>query len=218
MNTTTYTPRPGTKVALVADALSEGPMNTAQIGELLKMDPSGLNALLAIPLDREFFIKVKDAAGLLHYALGGTVLSERFTALPSFLNVGPADRHRGPELADAPVVKRVAAPSVTPSASAMAFAHPFRRSAASEQPEAVSTDAAEPATAAEQTAKAPAAPATPAEKSLVAGLFSNGELEIAVGNQSLRLSASHTRELFDYLDKITDMLGAPAGGVIRIRA
>lgn len=37
---------------------------------------------------------------------------------------------------------------------------------------------------------------------LIAGLFSNGELMITAGADSIRLSATHTRELFAYLDKI----------------
>lgn len=220
MKSTLYIPRLGSKVDAAVQALQNGPMHGGQLAAAIHMAKGDLPATLAAAIDHGCIIRVQDQDGLMHYALGGQVLDERFTAYDEG-GEGTSTRSRGRALTGAPLVRSVTKPSVSPWPEALTVANLFRRRPAPQaesQPEAKANDSGQSAAAtanaeqgrqvkiARRRAPLPTAPAVNDQEQLVAGLFNNGELAISVGSQYIKLNPAHTRQLFDYLDKITGMI------------
>jgi hypothetical protein len=194
MSRSTYTPPAGSKVKFAADALLiDGPMTIEQLAYAVCADQKEMTELLAIPLDREFIIKVMDEKGAAHYALAGMEIDKRFIVCPSFANV---------EVADSPVVRRVTQPSISPSSTALAFANPFSRKDPAKSEEPPQEEVAQP----EEAASAPSVPAPPPAPEFLAGLFSNGDLVITAGDQSIKLGPKQARQLVNYLNKIDEAI------------
>lgn len=202
MNSENYAPRRGSKVEAATQALNDGPMTTTQLAAAISMAKCDLPATLAAAIDHGVIRRVKDETGLIHYALGGQVLDGRFS---------DAD---GRTMPDTPMVRSVKEPSVKASATALAAANVFGGHAVAFPSNPLRAKAKEKATRKPrvlvkvETAQACFVPSAPPEEKLVTGLFNTGELMISAGAQSIRLSEKHTRELFEYLDKITDMIQA----------
>ncbi len=203
MNNTEYAPRKGSKVALAAEAMRDGPLPATELAKIMETDSGSVNVLLAVAVENQYIVKVVDGENVVHYALGGMKLE------PKFKPYKPAPLHAGgSNVADVPVVRRVQTPSVTPSAAALAAATPFWPGGPAKNTPVVGKKDT-PATVESDDGKATTkGTSTDQQSQFAAGLFSNGELVINAGNESIRLSREHARELFDYLDKITDMIAA----------
>lgn len=206
MKTETYTPRVGSKVELATLQLSDGPMSAAELAAAIGMAKCDLSATLAAAIEHGVIRRVKDETGLHHYALGGQVLDGRFT------DAG------GRVVPDAPMVRKVDEPSVKASAEALAAANMFSGRIPTFPTNPLTTKPKEKmqrtsrVLVKRETATVATEPPAPQEEKLVAGLFNTGELMISAGDQTLRLSQKHTRELFEYLDKIADMLQGTGAG------
>lgn len=193
MKEATYTPRPGSKVEAAAQALRDGPMTAKDLAEAIGSEIKNLHAMLSASIEHGVIVRVKDQTGLPHYALGGTVLDERFDAYAGHLGVRA-------------LVRSVKSPSVSASPEALAAANPFRSRVAVAHKAGAEHEPVKPKEKSLME-KLLHARAVSQEKRLVAGLFNNGELMISTGAESIRLNQGQTRELFDYLDKITGLIG-----------
>lgn len=129
MTNSRYIPKPGSKVAKAADAMGTGPKTTAELAKVMECEPASVNATLMLALEHGYMIKVKDEKKVIHFALGGSIIDERFTPHGGG-GVGDSRNARGRVLTDAPLVRRVSAP-VKPSDDAIAHANLFRRNGAS---------------------------------------------------------------------------------------
>ncbi|WP_136414780.1 hypothetical protein [Herbaspirillum sp. ST 5-3] len=205
MNSENYTPRAGSKVEAATQALNDGPMTTAQLASAIGMAKCDLPATLSAAIDHGVIRRVKDETGLMHYALCGQVLDGRFT------DAG------GRTMPDTQMVRSVTKPSVNASAEALGAANLFGARGGIFPANPLTARPKEPvarkprAMAKVETSPVASEPPAQQEEKLVAGLFNTGELMISAGEKSIRLSQQHTRELFEYLDKITDMIQAAEG-------
>lgn len=213
MTDNTYTPRPGTKVAQATQAMLDGPMPTVALGAVMDCPPGNVSAFLKPALENGFIIKLKDESGLLHFSLKGMVVDERFTPFDSG-GGGTSPNALGKPLTEAPLVRSVKSPAVGPSAAAIAFANPFAKfrsstAAPRETYDELKERLKRPAGAkpAAEASPPPASPLTqdPAVEKFVAGMFSNGDLQIAVGDKNITLCLDHTRQLRTFLDKIKEI-------------
>lgn len=207
-----YIPRLGSKVALAIDAMRDGPKSRDEVAKLFGCEPRDLHAFLNDPLKNGLLIKLKDQDGLLHFGVKGTVFDERFTPYESG-GKGTSTNARGKPLTEAPLVRSVKSPSVGPSAAAIAFANPFAKirsstAAPHETYDELKERLKRPAGAKPAAEASPPAPPPltqdPAVEKFVAGLFSNGELKIEVGDKNITLSLDHTRQLLTFLEKIKE--------------
>lgn len=188
-----YEPKAGTKAETALQAL-DGPMTSAQLAAVLGVHVKGVEANLATPLKRGAIIRVWDETGKLHFHRADSVLPDRFSISKGDMpSVQPSN----------------IPPGEIPQLKTYNPADPFGLVAKSSQlaqsvlAQSIGAAAPEPKEEKPQPIAAPMPKAMPTvSEHFVAGLFSNGELQITVGERTLTLSAAHTRELFDYLDKV----------------
>ena len=78
MASSTYTPRPGSKVALAVAALLDGPMNCQQLASAMGSKPNSVHAMLSVAQANNVVNVAKDESGLAHFYLVGMPIDERF--------------------------------------------------------------------------------------------------------------------------------------------
>lgn len=76
--TQTYKPRPGSSSSKAVQALLDGPMPAKALGNVMGVPPENVNANLNGAINGHVIVKVQDESGLLHYALPGMELDDRF--------------------------------------------------------------------------------------------------------------------------------------------
>lgn len=212
-----YYPREGSKANKAVKAIEEAPMSRNDLAAEIGLPVNSVDAAMATAMANGLVVRMRDKAGVLYFGLGDKQYDvQRFTLID--------DKHR---LHDSPVVRSVVTPSVKPTSEALAAANLFRNVGTREMEGQSATKAedqhhdqgkiknahqaqiiASVMTKPKSDVTTPAATLPSQTIDFAAGLFSNGELVITAGQDTIKLCPKHTRELFDYLDKITDMIAA----------
>lgn len=195
-----YVPRPGTRSAAALNALVKRPMSTSTLANAIDCAVGSVNASIQPALDHGLIIKLKDSAGLLHFALASKPIDDGFAEYSS----NARTPHNAPDkqLTDAPLVRKTTSPPEI-SAEARAAAAPFGLNRPVNSP-AQYKDDQQPheglASGATLGRRSPAVaptitPTQPADDGFMAGMFSNGEIVITLGPQYIKLTPNNARQL-----------------------
>lgn len=193
----TYKPRSGSAGVKAIQALLDGPMSSKELGPAIGVPPEDVNANLAAAVKGHAIGKVQDENGVLHFALPGMEIDDKFKPY-----IGRRANDPNPDDPFGLVAQAAAARQA-------------RINGGSQLGQAARNESSAP-----QAAKPATAPAAPAEKTgaplrtgllaetddFVAGLMSNGELQIAAGNDRITLSSANTGRLVGYLEKVAGLL------------
>lgn len=184
-----YSPRPGSKVAMAISAMLNGPMTAQELGKVVQRASTAVNALLLRALAHSAIIKIKDKTGRLYFALPGTPLDERFVAVSTketaaFQKVGNGNTFTDNQTSALPSQgKALILISSNTHALVGGFRDTENEHACNEMHH--ETD-----------------PSSSYSAPVIAGLFSDGELTIAVNGECLRLNTVQRQQLYTYLHKI----------------
>lgn len=199
--TSAYTPRPGTKTAEAYGLLLDGPQSAAYIASAIGIAPNNVMNVLNSAIDHGQIIKLRDETNLLHYALAGMPVDERFSAFGG--GNGESSNTRGKPLTDAPLVRKVSNPK-PPVLTAFDAADPFgllARQQAQEKSNA-SQPAIIPASKTVETLPLPKSETTPTAFS--AAIFSTGEMLIRFDGQTVNLSPDHALQLRKFINRFQE--------------
>lgn len=178
-----YIPRHGSKAALAMDALRRGPMTTRQLSNVMQCAQVSVGKLLSRALKDMAIIRTRSELGHLYFSLPGMpsdtyrpdVSQGQKTRLSSGQNVNTDAGKRFPSSAHKSLVL------ISSNVHALTDRRCRTASATSDQSSVI-------------------APAP-----MIAGLFSDGELTIAVAGECVRLDTAQRRQLYAYLHKIRDL-------------
>lgn len=187
-----YSPRPGSKVAMAISAMLNGPMTAQELGKVVQRASTAVNALLLRALAHAAIIKIKDKTGRLYFALPDTPLDERFVVVSTneatvFQKVGNGNTLINDQTSAIPSRGKAL---ILISSNTHALVGELRDTKnehtyneTHHETEHLSTNSSYSAP-------------------VIAGLFSDGELTIAVNGECLRLNTMQRQQLYTYLHKI----------------
>lgn len=173
-------------------AMRNGPMTAQQLGKVVQRASTAVNALLLRALAHAAIIKIKDQTGRLYFSLPGTPLDERFVAIstndtPAFQQVGNGNAFVEDQTPTPPPKgKTLTLISSNTHASIGELHNVENKQTCNETRREINHLEPSPSYSAP----------------VIAGLFSDGELTIAVNGECLRLNTVQRQQLYTYLHKI----------------
>lgn len=188
---TDYKPRSGSTAARAIQALYDGPLASKELGLAIDVPPESVNANLGPALNGKAIVKIVDETGLLHFALPGMELDDRFKPYvprpvvnvnDPFNLVAKSKEERLASRARAGTAQAIEPAGGASYKHAPTFGKPRGNKSKENVPPSADAD------------------------DFVAGLMSNGQLSISSGGERITLSKPNTVRLVGYLEKVAGLL------------